>query len=315
MTPPANDHAPTEPGRLTVFAVLAFMPLFFSSNIVIGRAAAELVPPSSLAFWRWLIAFLILLPFTAMALRRDFQAFWAQRAWIALLSFLGMGICGAGVYIALQHTTATNGALIYTATPVIVILFEWAFAGNRLTLTRLFGVFIAIGGVCVVIFKGDLSRLLSLELNIGDLLMALAATSWAGYTLILKRPALRAMPTLPLMAAITLGGAILLFPFAVWEYVTVGGVPPVLPAWASIGGVALFASVLAFSAYQYGVRHVGPGVTSVFLYMVPMHAALLASLFLGEALAAYHLLGAACIIGGVSLATGIAGSMAAWARR
>lgn len=292
-------------GPIRTYILLCAMPLFFSSNVIIGRAAADLVSPSTLAFWRWFIAFAILLPIAWQGLKQHRADLWLERKAVAVLAFLGMGICGAVVYVGLKYTTATNAALIYTATPVFVITLEWALSNQRLNTAQIAGIGAALLGVLVIIFKGDPQLVKTLELNIGDLCIAAGAASWAVYSIILKRPRLKAVPTMPLMAATTGMGALLLAPFAFWEFTTIGGVPATITAWSSIFGVALIASVLAFSSYQKGVQLVGPGRTSLFMYLMPLYSALLAAMLLGESIRHYHVLGAVLIIGGVAAATGL----------
>ena len=292
-------------GPFRTYLLLCAMPLFFSSNVVIGRAAADLVQPSTLAFWRWFIAFIILLPIAWQGLKHHRADLWQERKAVAMLAFLGMGICGAVVYMGLKHTTATNAALIYTATPVLVIALEWALSNQRLSVAQSAGIVAALLGVLVIIFKGDPRLARDLDLNVGDLCIAAGAASWAVYSIILKRPRLKAVPTMSLMAATTGMGALLLAPFALWEYTAFGGVPSTVTAWSSIFGVALIASVLAFSSYQKGVQLVGPGRTSLFMYLMPLYSALLAAVLLGESIRHYHVLGAVLIIGGVAAATGL----------
>ena len=291
---------------IRIYALLAAMPLFFSSNVVIGRAAANLVDPASLAFWRWFIAFLILLPIAWTGLREHRAALRQEAPALLVLAFLGMVICGAVVYIGLGYTTATNAALIYATTPVLVIGIEWIFSGQRVGPGQVLGILSALSGVLIIIFRGRPEAVLDLDLNAGDLCIAAGALSWAVYTIILKRPRLRRLPTIPVMAATTFLGAVLLAPFALWETLEAGGLPASLAAWSSILGVALVASILAFSSYQKGVQLVGPGRTSLFMYLMPVYAASLAALLLGETIGWYHVLGAGLIIGGVALATGIA---------
>jgi drug/metabolite transporter (DMT)-like permease len=284
------------------YVLLCLMPLFFSSNILIGRAAADLVPPFSLAFWRWAIAFAILLPigWTGIVAHRDVLR--AEIRALLAMAFLGMWICGAVVYIGLQDTTATNAALIYTASPVLIILFEWLRGNQRLSGVQLVGIATALAGVLAIIFKGEVTAITSLSLNPGDLWIAFGAVSWSIYSIVSRRPAIRSLPTMSLMAVVTGLGALMLTPFAAWESVE-RGMPSEPRAWASILGVAFFASVLAFTAYQKGVKLVGPGRTSLFLYLNPVYAAVLAALFLGERVHGYHLAGAVLIFAGVALAT------------
>ena len=83
----------------------------------------------------------------------------------------------------------------------------------------------------------------------------------------------------------------------------IGGFPSTLRAWASIAGIVIFASVLSFSTYQYGVKKVGPALTSIFLYLLPVYGIALAVLFLGESFRPYHAVGLVLVLGGIVLAT------------
>ena len=80
--------------RTRDIALVALVPLFFSTNVVIGRAVTAEVAPWTLAFLRWSGALLILLPFAVPALRENRDALVAQGGLIATLAFLGMWICG-----------------------------------------------------------------------------------------------------------------------------------------------------------------------------------------------------------------------------
>jgi drug/metabolite transporter (DMT)-like permease len=297
------DHDAPRTSATRAYVLLTFMALFFSSNILIGRAAADLVPPFTLACLRWAIAFAILLPFGWAGIRSHRHVVRDEAPALAVLAFLGMWICGAFVYIGLGLTTATNAALIYTASPVLIILAEWIRGLQPMTPARLIGVVTALVGVLAIIARGSLDALVNLTVNAGDIWIAVAATSWAVYSLISRRDGIRSLPTMSMMTVVTGLGAVMLAPFAIWES-RKAGLPDDPRAWASIFGVALIASVLAFSSYQKGVKMVGPGTTSLFLYLNPVYAAVLAWLFLGESIRLFHLVGAVLIFAGVTLATG-----------
>ncbi|MFN3853455.1 MAG: DMT family transporter [Phreatobacter sp.] len=285
------------------YLLLLVMPLFFSSNLVIARGMGDAVPPFTLALLRWAVAALILLPFTGRSLINQAAAIAASGWRILILGFLGMWICGAGVYWALSLTTATNATLIYTTSPVLVLILEALVLGRTIPLTRLFGVVLAMAGVAVIVLRGDPGALLALDLNLGDLGIAAAALAWAGYSLVLKNQRLAAIPTLTLFAAIALAGVATLVPFAVVELALIGGWPRTLSAWTGVLGLALFSAVGAFSLYQYGVKVVGPAITSCFLYLLPVYGVGMAVLFLGEAFRAYHLAGMALVLIGLIAAT------------
>ncbi len=285
------------------YLLLLAMPLFFSSNLVIARGMGDAVPPFTLALLRWSVAVAILMPFVIHGLRQNGARILANWRRITVLGFLGMWICGAGVYWALGLTTATNGTLIYTTSPVLVLLIERFLFGKALSLARLAGVVLAITGVAVIVLKGDLSALFRLDLNLGDLGIAAAAIAWAAYSLILRNDGLATIPTLPLFAAIAAAGVLTLIPFSAVELAVMGGWPTSLRLWIGVAALALFSAVGAFSLYQYGVKVVGPAVTSCFLYLLPVYGVAMSALFLGEALQTHHLAGMALVLVGLIAAT------------
>ncbi len=299
----ASETARTRTTPL-VYAVLLAMPLFYSSNMVIGRAAVAETAPWTLGFFRWAIAFAIL----AVIGRRDIRAAWGtiRGAWrlFVLLGFLGMVLCGGMLYWALEYTTATNATLIYTTSPIVIVLLERLFGDERLSPWRWLGIGLAFLGVVIIVVQADLGRLLALRLNPGDAVVLLAAISWAGYSVLLKRPTLRAMPVAASFAAIAGAGTLLLLPFMLAEiWITGSGLPSSASAWTSIVALAIIPSVLAFSAYQFGVERVGATRTGVFLYLLPPYGVVLAVVFLGEGFEPYHALGFVCIMAGVLTVT------------
>ncbi len=290
--------------QLRAYLILAVMPLFFVSNLILGRPAVESVPPWTLAALRWLIVSALLAPFVWPTVKRHAAAIRAEWRAILLLGFLGMWLCGGLVYLSLRYTTATNGTLIYTTSPVIVVLLAAILARKPLPFLQAIGVTLGVLGVFTVVLKGDLSSLLQLRLNMGDLGFVIATIAWSVYSLILKRKRLQTIPIAALFFLIALSGAILLIPFMAIELAQGEAFPVTGRAWSSIGGIVLFASLLSFSTYQYGVKTVGPAVTSVFMYLLPCYGVALAALFLGEDLHAYHAAGLALVMLGIVMASG-----------
>lgn len=301
LTTPTPNNASSERGR--ALAILFVMPLFFSSNIIFGRAAVAEVEPFTLAFLRWSFTALILAPFALPLLRGRWGEIRALSPLLAVMGFLGMWVCGALVYLALKYTSATNGTLIYTSSPVLIILIEWLFKGRHVGWREGLGVAIAFVGVVAIVVRGSLQNLLALQFNIGDMIFVATALSWAIYSVGLKSARLQVFGTLPLFMAIAASGAILLAPFAATEILWTGSFPTTGTAWFNIVGIVLLASLLAFSAFQYGVGVLGASLAGVFLYLLPVYGVSLAIIFLGEELFAFHLWGIALVLGGVVLAT------------
>nr|WP_257098598.1 DMT family transporter [Pseudovibrio flavus] len=279
------------------------MPFFMSSNIIFGRVAIEQTNPWTLAFLRWTLAFFCLLPFAANDLRTHMGTIKQQKTLLLGMSFLGMWICGAIVYLALKSTSATNGTLIYSAAPVVIILLEWMFRGRSIALRELVGIALAMTGVATIVTRGSTENLLGLEFTPGDLLFGLCTVSWALYSVLIRKRALQSIPTMALFAALAAGGALLLFPFALVELFWFGSFPATVQVWLSIAGIVVIASVLSFSSYQYGIKQVGAPIAGMFMYLMTPYGVGMAILFLGEEPQFYQLLGFIPIMAGLILAT------------
>ena len=130
---------PSTRERQIALALLFIVPVFFTTNQLVARAVHETIPPVGLAFWRWTLAFVILLPFTARPLwrhRADIRREWRD---LLALGILGMCFCGAFVYIGAQTTTAINIGLIYGASPVAIVALAAIVYGEQLTPAKIIG--------------------------------------------------------------------------------------------------------------------------------------------------------------------------------
>lgn len=289
----------------TGLAVLVMLvtPLFFSTNLIFGRGVVDEVAPFTLAFLRWAAVAVALSPFLFRERGVAADVLGANRALVVLLGFLGMWICGALVYLALDLTTATNGTLIYTTSPVIILLIEAIFRGRRIGRREAIGSAVAFLGVAVIVLRGDIEALLTLDVNAGDLLFVGSAIAWAVYSILYRSPRLASLSNLALFSAVAAAGALTLLPFALAEYMFGQPMPATASAWGSIAGIVVFASLLAFSGFQYGVRQLGPAAAGVFMYLLPPYGVFLAVAFLGETFHPFHAAGIALVMGGIVLAT------------
>lgn len=286
------------------FVVMLAAPAFFSTNLIFGRFVAPNVDPFLLAFIRWACVAVILLFF---AIKADAKAMWAsiRKNWLFFLvvAFLGMGISGSGVYLGLQFTTASNATLIYSISPILIILIERVVADRKSNLREALGILLALAGVAIIVLNGDLVNLLQLRLNPGDILIALAALSWAGYSILYRSGRVSSLSSLVLFAIIALFGAIINLPlavYAVWQ----GAYLPTAPAViVSIAGIVFVSSLAAFSSYQFGVRALGASTAGLFMYLMTPYGVIMAVLFLGEELAVFHYWGILLVMGGVIIAT------------
>ena len=156
-----------------------------ASNLVVARGGVEYVPPISLAFWRWTLVFVILLPFTYLSLRKNYKIIKNEFKKLLFLGAMGCGVCGAFPFLAGKTTTVTNMGIIYTSSPIFIILISSFFFHEKINFTKIIGLISCLIGVFAIIIKGDLDLLINLNFTIGDLWMLAAAIGWALYSIYL----------------------------------------------------------------------------------------------------------------------------------
>lgn len=288
--------------RQIALILLFVIPVLFSTNIITARAVNEFIPPFALAFWRWGLAFLLFLPVIAPDLfryRREILAEWRD---LLVLGVLGMGICGAFVYIGADTTSATNIGLIYATAPIIIAGAATLLYREPLGRAKATGILVSLLGVLVIVFRGDIHALRTLSLVPGDLWIMTSAIAWAVYSVMLRyRPS--RLPGRVRFAATMLYGAIALLPFHLVELAN-GEIPQL--NMETIGAVLIVAIVPGLGAYLGYARiqrALGASPTALILYLAPVYTALMAWMLLGEDLRLYHLLGAALILPGIFLST------------
>ncbi len=293
--PEQKKHFYTNP-----YLLLTLTALFWSGNMVLGRGIRADVPPLALAFWRWAIALLLVLPLAAPHFRSQWPLL--AKGWkpVLILGLIGVGGYNTFAYIALQYTSATNAVLLNSFIPVATIAISWTFLGKHLRRPEAAGVAISLCGVLTIVARGDPDVLAHLNLNLGDAWMLLAVLVWALYTVGLAwRPA-GVHPMLMLAAMIAVGLAALL-PTYLWEigqgrHINVN--PGSLAALAYVG---VFPSFLGYIFYNRGVGEVGASKASLFIHLMPVFGTLLSAMFLGEIPLWYHYLGIGLIFTGIWL--------------
>lgn len=282
------------------YLLLTLTSLFWSGNMVMGRGIRADVPPVALAFWRWTLALLLILPFALPHLRAQWPRLKAAWPVVVTLGLLGVGGYNTFAYFALQHTTATSATLLNSFIPIATIAFAFLFFGRRLRRAEAIGVLVSLCGVAVIVSRGEVDTLLALRLNRGDLWMLLAVTVWGLYTVGLQRRPEGVAPML-LLAAFTTVGLAALAPAYAWEIASGRSIHPTPMALVGILYTAIFPGFLGYVFYNAGVAAVGPARGALFIHLMPVFAIVLAALFLGERPYAYHFAGIVLVLGGIFL--------------
>ncbi len=286
------------------YLLLILTTLFWGGNFVVARAVHAEIPPLALAWWRWLLAMAIILPFTAQQLwqaRQVITQHWLKLTFMALFGVAGFNTL---VYMGLQTLPASNGILLLSACPLFILVFSWWFFGDPINSRQVLGLLVSLVGISVLVSKGNPSQLLSqLSGGNGNLWVLAAVFSWAIYSVMLRtRPA--ALSGLAFFSLTVILGWLLLTPFYLYElFIQERSFVFNSTSLLSIGYVGFFASIGAFLFWNRGVEILTASRAGYFIHLIPVWGLILASIFLAERLEGFHWLGMALIFCGIWLAT------------
>ncbi|MGD8342393.1 MAG: DMT family transporter [Desulfobacterales bacterium] len=281
------------------YLLLAIAPLCWAGNIVLARGVVDLIAPVTLAFWRWTIASLLLLPFAYSHARKDWPLFARHWKIMVFLSLVGISGFNTLLYMAVHTTTAINGALIQTTMPAVIILISLLGFNEKVTRLQNLGVAFCILGAGLVVLRGRLSTFLELSFVQGDLLMLAAVLLYALYSAFLqRRPSIHPLSFLLYTFAL---GVLGLLPLYLLELMNSPPLALNIEVVASVLYVAAFPSIVAFFCWNRGVEQIGANRAGLFINFIPVFASIMAIIWLGESLRAFHLIGMLLIFGGMVL--------------
>jgi drug/metabolite transporter (DMT)-like permease len=282
--------------------LLSLPPVLWAGNAVVARMVTPLVPPLTLNFLRWAIAFVLLLPFAWRLLRAD-SPIWERMHRYAVLGLLGIGSYNAFQYMAVKTSTPINVTLVGSSMPVFMIATGVAFFGQRVTGRQLLGAALSIAGVLVVLSRGELEHLAQVHFVIGDVYMLAATAAWSLYSWLLTRPGdppeVRADWAGFLMAQLVPGLAWSGLFAAVETVVSPQSIHWGWPLAAALAFIATGPAIIAYRSWGVGVQRAGPTIAGFFNNLTPLFAAVFSAAFLGEPPHLYHALAFVLIVGGI----------------
>lgn len=286
------------------YLLLATTTLFWGGNFIVGRAVSAEIPPIALAWWRWLFALVVILPFTAKSLWQLRHLIRQHWLFLTLVAILGVTNFNTFVYLGLQTSTATDAVLLLSATPIIILLFSRLLFNEPISSRQLIGIILSLIGVLVIITGGVPTNIAAVFQGAMSSLWILAAViSWSLYSVLLRKRSAD-IGGQAFFAITVVIGWILITPFYLYEhYLLEKTLPLTTSALYSIIYVGLFASVFAFLFWNRGVEILGANRAGNFIHLIPVWALLLASLLLGENMYWFHWLGILLIFSGIGLAS------------
>lgn len=286
------------------YLALIIAHLIWGANFVVAKIVLEEFPPMTLAFLRFSIACLLLVPFF-LAERKKIKIQIIDLPKLVSIGVLMVTLNITFFFEGLTRTTAINASILTLIIPIVSVLAGWIFLREKIYLINLFGVILALIGAIVIIGLPQiiLGNFTSTEL-IGNFLIILASLSWvAGATI--SRQMLNKYPSLIVTSIAFLVGTITFIPPAVNEYLQNPGWTDLVTPLGILGltYMTLLSSVSAYFLFEWGLAKLGVIKADLFQYIEPFVAAVLAIAILGETLSIYFIIGGLLISVGVFLGT------------
>ena len=279
-------------------ALLLVSQALFGSNQIMGRLIEGAVPPIGLSFWRWIIATLVVLPFTIKYIRK-FGPIIIQEWRIYLgISFCLIVLGNTTIYIALNYTTAINAAIVSSVQPAVTFALSWILYREFVTKGQIAGAGVAVVGILYIISRGDFAALITLRPNPGDIWMVVSVIGFSLYAVLLKKlPS--SVPAILTLNVIQFLGIILLLPFYVWEFLysqpmDLNNVTVISVLWAGI-----MVAVAAVGLWNYANLKLGANKASGTIHLRLIMITIMAIIFLGERLELFHFIAFGIIMLGV----------------
>jgi drug/metabolite transporter (DMT)-like permease len=283
------------------YIMLILANLFWAGNFTVGKFAyLESVPPYSLAFFRWILVWVILIPFTFKEIYKIKKEVKENLSLFFILGFTSVGVFSAFTYNALNHTQVINASLFNTAIPVTIILVCFLLKIEKTNIFQISGLIVSVIGILVIITRLDLNILLTLNFNKGDIYMLIAIISWGIYSAFLKKRKIN-ISLLSLIQIVCTFGLIFLFPAFLFELVQEKTISVNSNFLYILLYIAIFPSIGSYYCWAGAVSIIGANRAGIFLSLIPLFSTMFAMIFFDEKFLFFHFIGSILIILGLFL--------------
>ncbi len=285
----------------TAYTFLVLATLFWSGNFIVGKFATLFeIPPLTLNFYRWVMVWFILIPFTfkEILLKKNY----ILENWL-LISFMGIitiSTFNSVVYVALNYTQVINAVLMLAGIPALVMILSSIMNIEKANMFQFLGLILSIFGVGTIISNADLQKILSLSFNKGDLWMLVCVLSWSLYSTLLKKKKLELSQFTFIQLMVTVG-LVFLIPQYFYERSIGLEIPINKFSIAILFYVVIFPAIAAYYCWQKAIELIGPNRSAIFVQLMPLFSALMAILIFKEKFQLYHFIGGSFILSGIYL--------------
>jgi drug/metabolite transporter (DMT)-like permease len=267
--------------NIKYYLLMVLATIMWAGAFIAGKLGINEFTPVILTYLRILIAFLILFPIMKKRNPKTWKL--EKESYILVLSLGLIGMTGYHLlfFNALRFTTASNASVINAFNPLITAVFAAMILKDKLSIRKIALIISAFLGVTLTITQWDLSIIISGGFNIGDLLMLSGATSWAIYSILVKK-GMKKMSPMKLTTYSFLACVIILTPFALKEIIFDQALKVQPTAYLAIFYMAIFPTVGGYTIQQYSIKALGPSTTALFINLVPVFSIIMAVIFLKE---------------------------------
>jgi drug/metabolite transporter (DMT)-like permease len=264
--PAKQNYFNTQLPLWTVHCLMLLASIIVSSSFTVGEAITHGLEPSALLLVRYAVAVLCLAP--VLLMNNGFVLPSVRRlGGYSLISASTVGFFWC-MFEALRYTDALNTSVIFTLVPGISGIYSAVFLRERLGRGRLWALFFGMVGALWVIFRGDLDRLLDLQVNYGDLLFLGGCFMMAAYTPLVKRlHQHESMVVMTFWVLVTGTGWLLLLSLGGLGAVDWQGVE--IKVWAGIVYLAVFSTIITFYLTHISTLYLGPTRVMAYSYFYP----------------------------------------------
>ncbi|UQD57622.1 DMT family transporter [Flavobacterium sp. K5-23] len=272
--------------------------LLWSVNMVIASGIKGHIPPVGLAFWRWTIACIVLMPFAIRSTIRNLAVIKKNIRYLIATAILGITIFNTLIYFAGRTTTAVNLSLIAISIPIFIVAISRIAFKEKISVHKMIGIVTIITGVLVLITKGSLQSLLHINFTRGDLLMLVACFFFASYTILVRLKPEELPAKVFLFSVFTLG-VLFLFPFYLWEHLFYNKVVLDSTTFFATTYVGIFASLVSYYLWNESIRLIGTNNTALIYYLIPVFSGIIAYLFLNQKIVLTQFISMGIIVSGL----------------
>ncbi|MGV3594121.1 MAG: DMT family transporter [Sediminibacterium sp.] len=279
-------------------AVLAANFIFGAGYAVVKTITPEFIAPFALNVVRVLSSLLLFwLLFLMKPSNAGFERKHLPR--FLLCALTGVAINQLLFIKGLSLTTAIHSSLLSLGTPIFITIIAAWLLKEKLTLYKIAGLALGIGGATMLILMKDNSTS-GKDMLLGDILIIINAISYAFY-LVLVRPLMEHYKPIHVLRWVFTFGTFMILPFGLEQFMDTNWAAFGTTQWIALAFVALFVTFFAYLFNVYGLSVIGSSATGSYIYTQPVFAAIIAMVFMGEHFTITKALAAICIFSGVYL--------------